>query len=747
MNPDMKVLNMGMRVVLLMFVMSGMGWAQPTGLTGIPPIKGECIGKDLATLVHPEAQKAIIPEKPVIPPLTDNWVLLDSWSDNLVIQPDEYYAVGFDPVNQSLIGAGPEEVLNDVCWQAIDRAPLWLRDALIDQLTNISYIYFRDMMAQVIVDAEDPYVDEIAFSIAHLSRDLVGGGHIMESLLQENAQSIYEADPYLNYVWLIDYGDSNDDDYWTTVRYRIVTDTDDTTTVELDRDMYYWWIVHPRLSDEIPRYIDPSTGQYQPPPVGVFWRDYLFNHADEGYPLFREAMEGCEVLGGTLWNNGTPANGAVGRVTQWINDVMEFGSGAERPIQPVRIYTLHLGRCGEHSDITAAAGRICLIPTLCTMAFCNDHTWNEYWLPTVNGGIWRSWEPVNNMTGDSLAYEGWGHEFPAVFEWRGDGFVETVTERYTSGSSDLNITITDAWGTPVDGVNVELASNYQYGGLYHCTSVFTDCNGQASVKIGENRNIFLRLDSPIGSYPNNPGQYVLILENTIGDTTYEWTHQLSIVETLEITTAPDPPNPTENYLMEVSFEIPAEIVRERIWSNSQFSWVPGSGITDFAMLDADNFTEFQAGEACYGLEVGQYLGSGHVSFALPTDDAWYAVISNTDRVTNAQCVNVSVNLYVDSELAADPGLTIKPTVFRLDQNYPNPFNPSTMISFNLPQSSPVRLVVYNLLGQEVAVLMDEYRTVGMHRVQVDGSGFASGTYFYRIDAGNFQAVRKMEIVK
>jgi hypothetical protein len=283
--------------------------------------------------------------------------------------------------------------------------------------------------------------------------------------------------------------------------------------------------------------------------------------------------------------------------------------------------------------------------------------------------------------------------------------------------------------------------------LYHCTSVFTDCNGQASLKIGDYRNIFLRLDSPIGSYPGSAGSYVQILENTIADTTYEWSHQLSIIEYIEMSNLPDPPNPTENYLMEVSFDIPKEIVRQRIWSNSQFTWVAGTGITDFAMLDADNFALFQTASYCEGFEVGQYLGSGHVSFALPTDDAWYAVISNTDRVTNAQCVSLSLNLYVDSEVAVDPGLTVKPTMYSLDQNYPNPFNPSTMIRFYLPQSSPVKLVVYNLLGQEVAMLLDEYRAAGTHNVQVNGSSFASGTYFYTIDAGDFQAVRKMEIIK
>jgi hypothetical protein len=714
------------------------------GLTGLDDLlQSQCVGRDLARIGSPEQAVSRAPEKPMPSAPTDNWILLDSWSDQVVIQADNHYAVYFDPSTHSLSNIGPQNDLDDTCWQAIEKAPRWLRDDLYDQLTRITYLYNRDLVAQLILDTPDPYVDEVAFCVAHISRQLAGGSYGMTSIFLENAQNIYEADTYLDYVNLVDHGNSNDDDYWTTVRYQVKTSEGDTVDVELDRDDYYWYIVHPRLSDEIPQYIQPSSGQYQPPPTGVFWRDYLFNHADAGYPVLREAMDGVGVLYSHMWNNGTPANGAVGCVTQWINDVMHWGAGAERPIQPVRIYTLHCGNCGEYSDITAAAARTCLIPSKCTMAFCNDHTWNEFW-----GERWLSWEPVNNYVGDSLAYYGWGHRFPAVFNYRGDGWTETITERYTMGQADLNVTVTDAMGTPMDGVKITLQSDAIFGGLYHCTSAITNCDGFATIKIGAERNIYLRLDSPIGGYPSSPGQVVQVVDNSVAGETYEWSHELSLVEIQMVMEAPDPPNPTDHYLMEISLGIRSEIGRAQIWSNSEFAKHMEPGMIDFAVMDGENFADFQAGSASYGFELGQHHGSGHVSFVMPTDDAWYAVFSNVDRVVDAQCVLVSVNLYVDSEFSVSPrGIAQKPDVFRLDQNYPNPFNPSTTISFSLPQAGHTSLSIYNLLGQEVVKLLDEIRPAGLQTIRFDGSNLASGTYFYRIEAGNYQDVKVMRLIK
>jgi hypothetical protein len=88
-----------------------------------------------------------------------------------------------------------------------------------------------------------------------------------------------------------------------------------------------------------------------------------------------------------------------------------------------------------------------------------------------------------------------------------------------------------------------------------------------------------------------------------------------------------------------------------------------------------------------------------------------------------------------------------PNNYLLAQNYPNPFNPSTKISFMLPKAGDVRLTVIDILGREVATLVNGYRNAGTHTVDFDASNFASGVYFYRIDAGTFTDVKKMVLMK
>ena len=88
-----------------------------------------------------------------------------------------------------------------------------------------------------------------------------------------------------------------------------------------------------------------------------------------------------------------------------------------------------------------------------------------------------------------------------------------------------------------------------------------------------------------------------------------------------------------------------------------------------------------------------------------------------------------------------------PTKFSLQQNYPNPFNPSTIIKFELPKASHVNLSVFDILGCEVGVLVNERRGAGVHEVKFDGSNLASGVYFYRLQAGDYVASKKMLILK
>jgi len=95
---------------------------------------------------------------------------------------------------------------------------------------------------------------------------------------------------------------------------------------------------------------------------------------------------------------------------------------------------------------------------------------------------------------------------------------------------------------------------------------------------------------------------------------------------------------------------------------------------------------------------------------------------------------------------------LQPSHFELKGNYPNPFNPETVIKFNLPQDSRVTLRVYNILGQVVNTVVDEVLPAGAHAVVWDGKNeqgkdVASGVYFYRIKAGDFESTQKMTLLR
>ena len=92
--------------------------------------------------------------------------------------------------------------------------------------------------------------------------------------------------------------------------------------------------------------------------------------------------------------------------------------------------------------------------------------------------------------------------------------------------------------------------------------------------------------------------------------------------------------------------------------------------------------------------------------------------------------------------------TLLPANFALHQNYPNPFNPTTKITFDIPVDSRVKLVVYDLLGRQVARLVDnEFRAAGKYAVEFSGASLASGVYFCRMEAGKFAGTRRMVLIK
>jgi len=102
---------------------------------------------------------------------------------------------------------------------------------------------------------------------------------------------------------------------------------------------------------------------------------------------------------------------------------------------------------------------------------------------------------------------------------------------------------------------------------------------------------------------------------------------------------------------------------------------------------------------------------------------------------------------LDSPLPVEEEKSSLPKNFALGQNYPNPFNPSTVIKYQLPQNGFVSLVVYDVLGNQVAVLVNQEQTSGYYSISFDGSGLASGLYFYTMKSDNFTSTNKMLLIR
>jgi hypothetical protein len=97
--------------------------------------------------------------------------------------------------------------------------------------------------------------------------------------------------------------------------------------------------------------------------------------------------------------------------------------------------------------------------------------------------------------------------------------------------------------------------------------------------------------------------------------------------------------------------------------------------------------------------------------------------------------------------SVDVVISDMPKFFALQQNYPNPFNPSTVIRYQLPVNSKVSLKIYDLLGREIATLVNEEQSAGWKEVDWNATTVASGIYFYKIQSGSFIETKKMLLVK
>ncbi len=582
-------------------------------------------------------------------------------------------------------------------YQVVEGYMYYPKEVLINHRSD----YWMDLYADLVLSAAQKYKDEIGFAIAHTpTGNLKAMNQNQTQLFVDNAKLIYEIDQYLDYVEVIEKED------YTTTRYKF-GEPGVTIERELPRDIYYWFVVHPKITDENVFYIHPDDTDpghpTDPTQGGRFWREYLFYHADDAYPpdnsgspgdgvddypqtitppLLKDALSGIN----TLWNGTTYSapggrtmdygQNAVIRVSNWVGWTLVLNqqevSDSERPIQPVRIAHHHNGNCGELQDLTTAAARTALIPAAGVLLLGEDHVWIEFY---ENG--WHQWDNYWSHGGTVIDnfnnyWGGWGQRGGSgIWKHVGDDDTWEVTDRYIP-EDDLNyvtIRVTDNNGDPVDGARVLVFSywlkvtieGYQIEIPFPCIWNYTDANGETLFKLATqtksngNHNFTFKIISKVGSTESGKlelehGQdytFTYILEGSTPNPELSTNPQPN----------PDPPDP--EYRLGVSYQVkkgtqhprhlltgnshPEEIPPERLPDGSAGDF-RGNHIDSF-LTDEEGFLEYKKGYFFDSYEYAQNSNSDAFEFDLTHDSDWYFVLSNRDSIETTKVIDLTLNLY------------------------------------------------------------------------------------------------------
>ncbi|MFH1529628.1 MAG: transglutaminase domain-containing protein [Pseudomonadota bacterium] len=536
--------------------------------------------------------------------------------------------------------ATPAIPLMPTAADAIARAPAWLRPDLRIQF-DMLFADQQEVFAALILGIEDPRIlDEVAFMLAHVSPEILVDPAFYPELIVESAADLYAKDEVLDYVTPVDVGvPDQDDDFHTTATYTIETAEGDLEERTIDPDIYYWFVVHPRLEDEWPFYIDGWAQCLKQPtqcPVapeeGQFWRTFLWDGALEGMfacpgystcPLLADFLVGEDVLWRSLPNT-VDDNGALGGVTRFVLEALDFGAMAgERPIQPNRIYAIKWGNCGEHADLTSAAARTGLIPARNVGAHTNDHTWDEIW----DGAEWIGMEPIGAFIGHKKYY---GDNVFACTWTRGDSLVTTDSQTWGE-AFDVEVTVTDEAGAPVDGARVLIYGAKDDGLWYYVYEAFSDIAGVARANIGRAHDYAMLVKTPFGDWPDVDSLGPLVTGPVEEDL---FSAAVTVPGHKEPGPAPAEADLIGDATPEVELRLAARLDGTRTLQatytyDTTFSRADERAPVLGFVTDAEGYAAFQAGDDPPAAAVLLLEGDDDVlSVAVPLDRDWVVVLAN-----------------------------------------------------------------------------------------------------------------------
>lgn len=657
-----------------------------------------------------------------------NWMLVDSNYINTFLPVGANVGVMMNFSKRKLELVSPYK-LTETGIAAVKKSPLWIRPILENTLSKVGSVKQIEL-ANIINNANDPYIDEIAYSIAYSAPAFLNGSYCYPNLFIENAKLIYSHDSDLKYVEIIDYGSSStDENYYSTVKYFKIDTSGKKVQIEVPKEIYYEYIVNPKTSDEIATYIDPSIFEHDAnygnhiynisaPPTGVFWRDFLYNFTEEKsdnpgifYPVLKDSITKCEVL----WDEKNIERSAVREVGSWVRAVMKFDSKSERPHQPARIYKLHLGRCGEHEDLTNSASRACLIPCRGIEAYSSDHVWNEFW-----DEKWWQEEPVNNSYKDFFCYsKGWGKKFGSVIARSSSGPHIPVTDSYCENTAKITLYAKDVNNLPIDGALLQLAVM----GTLDSTSIFidnygvTDNEGKFTFTVDANRDYYARMDCSLGNDPIQANNVYSLVKSANAGQLYQFQLKAtSAMPKAKFTALQLPVDTLDDYKLIVKYSLKNSYTNWGIRYDdisSGFTYFPGAvSKPNIFLADEDNYKNLTDKKQFSGISKNYIPADNSFVFDVPSSEKnWYCVFNGDNSLTNYSYLQAAFSLYSNpltsinnKSIDANNNITIFPNP-ATDYIYIQPLDGSTIKLFDMlgvivyeihPMTASYRLNIENL---------------------------------------------------
>jgi hypothetical protein len=598
------------------------------------------------------------------------------------IQPQSDYFIKFNVENLSLEGKDTNNLtsgFSDKIKNAIAKSPNWIQNKLAKQFLEID----SDDYADLILNTDKKYVDEIAFTIAYSSI----GNVPPVNLIFENVLALYKNDEWIDYADIIDY-DDNQGNYYSTIKYRVLEESIE-KEFEYPSEIYYQYVVHPEIGSESAEYI-----------YDEFWRGYLFNHNDLGYPLLKEKLSDIKYLwdcksysqpGNRLWSRSIEIHPtAIEVISYWVGKTVPAQAFGDRPNQPNIIAHEHNGWCGELQKIAVAVQRSSLIPSVGIFNIGEDHVWREFYE--------RGWHQNDNWWSDGggtvdIPYVyalGWGKDMSSVFGWKGDDSIYEVSSNYIpeDDRKTISFNVIDRFFQPVDGARVAVTvwgpnditwlkyklfqgledvwdslpqflqgriiqflfekihdrideiPNSVDGPIYSIWN-YTNISGKCNFELGQNHSyLFIiqygNLKKPLGLARHNK---IKSLKNPIDKNYNIWLPALKPIKRRY----KDQEMPNGDIDFKVSFNTKSYQVQESILWIDDKGVIDKEGNIDFFIVDEDNFNKYKNNEKfdCYN-----FLSCENKKFTVNAEEKdWYLIFRN-----NARNSNVILNFSVTAEV-------------------------------------------------------------------------------------------------